>query len=185
MLDLVQQNRTPRFHMRTPDDVIRIKGDGVNDASALKKGDIHIVDADNTDTTRGASMAKDVAGYVKDATMGSVSDKSKMAKDVADYHILKPITKSISVGYVADATCRVFITVNKRSYDDAKIEIVANEKDSRDKKNWLISTHLWNTDENLEVLLSQKRRHLLLARRSEDGEGNFSSQFTGNVLRSS
>nr|GEU45162.1 ATPase 5, plasma membrane-type [Tanacetum cinerariifolium] len=59
-------------------------GDGVNDASALKKGDIHIVDADNTDTTRGASMAKDVAGYVKDATMGSVFDKSKMAKDVAD-----------------------------------------------------------------------------------------------------
>nr|GEV11235.1 ATPase 5, plasma membrane-type [Tanacetum cinerariifolium] len=49
-------------------------GDGVNDVSALKKGDIHIVDADNTDTTRGAFVDKDVAGYVKDATMGSVSD---------------------------------------------------------------------------------------------------------------
>nr|GEV92503.1 RNA-directed DNA polymerase, eukaryota [Tanacetum cinerariifolium] len=59
-------------------------GDGVNDASALKKGDIHIVDADNVDTTRGASVAKDVARYVKDATMGSISDKSKMAKGVAD-----------------------------------------------------------------------------------------------------
>ncbi|GJU37413.1 hypothetical protein Tco_1185767 [Tanacetum coccineum] len=83
MLDLLQ-NSTPRFHMQMPNDVIRIKGDGVNDASALKKGDIHIVDADNTDTTRGASVAKDVAGYVKDATMGSVSDKAKMAKDVAE-----------------------------------------------------------------------------------------------------
>ncbi|GJW04316.1 hypothetical protein Tco_1563172 [Tanacetum coccineum] len=55
-------------------------------------------------------------------------------------------------GYVADATCRVFITVNKCSHDDAKIEIVANEKDNGDKKNWLISTYLWNTDENLEHL---------------------------------
>ncbi|GJW10247.1 ATPase 4 [Tanacetum coccineum] len=86
--------------MQTPDDVIRIKGlkswrdqtthtcgmtgDGVNDASALKKGDIHIVDADNTDTTRGASVAKDVAGYMKDATMGSVSDKAQMVKDLAE-----------------------------------------------------------------------------------------------------
>ncbi|GKF18645.1 ATPase 5, partial [Tanacetum coccineum] len=59
-------------------------GDGVNDASALKKGDIRIVDADATDTTRDASVAKDVAGYVKDATMGSVSDKAKMAKDAAE-----------------------------------------------------------------------------------------------------
>nr|GEZ73030.1 hypothetical protein [Tanacetum cinerariifolium] len=32
----------------------------------------------------GASMAKDVVGYVKDATMGSVSYKAKMAKDVVE-----------------------------------------------------------------------------------------------------
>ncbi|GJX01662.1 hypothetical protein Tco_0185575 [Tanacetum coccineum] len=34
--------------------------------------------------TRVASVPKDVAGYVKDATMGSVSDKTKMAKDAAE-----------------------------------------------------------------------------------------------------
>ncbi|GKF11833.1 ATPase 10, partial [Tanacetum coccineum] len=59
-------------------------GDGVNDASALKKGDIRIVDADVTDRTWVASVPKDVAGYVKDATMGSVSDKTKKAKDAAE-----------------------------------------------------------------------------------------------------
>ncbi|GKB17135.1 homeodomain-like protein [Tanacetum coccineum] len=36
--------------------------------------------------------------------------------------------------------------------DDAKVEIVANEKDNGDKKNWLSSTHLWNTNENLETV---------------------------------
>ncbi|GKB77146.1 RNA-directed DNA polymerase [Tanacetum coccineum] len=46
------------------------------------KDDIRIVDADATDTTRAASVAKDVAGYVKDATMGSVFDREKMVKDV-------------------------------------------------------------------------------------------------------
>ncbi|GJT07373.1 ATPase 5 [Tanacetum coccineum] len=59
-------------------------GDGVNDASTLKKGGIRIANADATDTTRDASVAKDVAGYVKDATMGSVSHKAKIAKDAAD-----------------------------------------------------------------------------------------------------
>ncbi|GJS26166.1 hypothetical protein Tco_0486786 [Tanacetum coccineum] len=44
----------------------------------------------------------------------------------------------------------VFLTVNKRFHDDARIENVANEKDNGDKKNWLNSTRLWNTDENLE-----------------------------------
>ncbi|GJV15953.1 hypothetical protein Tco_1361276 [Tanacetum coccineum] len=58
--------------------------DGVNDAPALKKGDIRIMDVDATDRTRVASVPKDVAGYVKDATMGLVSDKTKMAKDAAE-----------------------------------------------------------------------------------------------------
>nr|GEW66075.1 plasma membrane ATPase 1-like [Tanacetum cinerariifolium] len=37
-------------------------GDGVNDASALKKGDIRIVDADATDRTRVASCLKMLQG---------------------------------------------------------------------------------------------------------------------------
>lgn len=41
----------------------------------------------------------------------------------------------------------------KNSYDedvdDVKVEIITNQKDNGDKKNWLSSTHLWNTNENL------------------------------------
>ncbi|GJY61548.1 hypothetical protein Tco_0462205, partial [Tanacetum coccineum] len=47
-------------------------------------GDIRIADPDATDTTRDASVATDVAGYVKDATMGSVSHKAKMAQDAVE-----------------------------------------------------------------------------------------------------
>ncbi|GKD08910.1 hypothetical protein Tco_1188595 [Tanacetum coccineum] len=53
-------------------------------------------------------------------------------------------------GYLADATCRVVIPLNNSCDDDAKVEIVANEKDNGDKKNWLSSTHFWNTNDNLE-----------------------------------
>ena len=44
-----------------------------------------------------------------------------------------------------------FIPLKNSCDDDAKVEIVANENDNGDKKNWLSSTHLWNTNENLEV----------------------------------
>ncbi|GKC64693.1 hypothetical protein Tco_1097291, partial [Tanacetum coccineum] len=52
--------------------------------------------------------------------------------------------------YLADATCGVVIPLNNSCVDDAKVEIVANEKDNGDKKNWLSSTHFWNTNDNLE-----------------------------------
>ncbi|GJY81891.1 hypothetical protein Tco_0494642 [Tanacetum coccineum] len=52
---------------------------------------------------------------------------------------------------IADTTCRGFIPLKNSCDDDAKVEIVANEKDNCDKKNWLSSTHLWNTNENLET----------------------------------
>ncbi|GKD42539.1 hypothetical protein Tco_1267184, partial [Tanacetum coccineum] len=54
---------------------------------------------------------------------GVCCGKLKLADDVI-----------VGDGYVADATCRVFITVNKCSHDDAKIEIVANEKDNGDEE---------------------------------------------------
>ncbi|GKB26491.1 hypothetical protein Tco_0865892, partial [Tanacetum coccineum] len=34
--------------------------------------------------------------------------------------------------YLADATCRVVIPLNNSCDDDAKVEIVANEKDNGD-----------------------------------------------------
>ncbi|KAK1439901.1 hypothetical protein QVD17_05726 [Tagetes erecta] len=33
--------------------------------------------------------------------------------------------------------------------DDAKVEIITNQIDNGDKKNWLSSTHLWNINENV------------------------------------
>ncbi|GJQ95695.1 hypothetical protein Tco_0006834 [Tanacetum coccineum] len=36
-------------------------------------------------------------------------------------------------GYLADATCRVVIPLNNSCDDDAKLEIVANEKDNAEK----------------------------------------------------
>ncbi|GJT19962.1 hypothetical protein Tco_0878668 [Tanacetum coccineum] len=62
---------------------------------------------------------------------------------------------SPSLGYLADATCRVVIPLNNSCDDDAKVEIVANEKDNGDKKNWLSSTHFWNTNDNLEKVIIQ------------------------------
>lgn len=46
-----------------------------------------------------------------------------------------------------------FIPIKKRFDDnvdeDAKVEMVTNQIDNGDKKNWLSSTHLWNSNENL------------------------------------
>ncbi|GJW40603.1 putative ribonuclease H-like domain-containing protein, partial [Tanacetum coccineum] len=64
------------------------------------------------------------------------------------YKLLKMMENQ--AGYLADATCRVVIPLNNSCDDDAKVEIVANEKDNGDKKNWLSSTHFWNTNDNLE-----------------------------------
>nr|GEZ65746.1 homeodomain-like protein [Tanacetum cinerariifolium] len=62
------------------------------------------------------------------------------------------------VGYLVDATCRVVIPLNNSYDDDAKVEIVANEKDNGDKKNWLSSTHFWNTNDNLEIVEEKEER---------------------------
>ncbi|KAI3809825.1 hypothetical protein L1987_19425 [Smallanthus sonchifolius] len=48
-----------------------------------------------------------------------------------------------------------FIPIKNRydDDDDAKVEVITNQKDNGDKKNWLSSTHLWNTN---EINLNQK-----------------------------
>ncbi|XP_035841981.1 transcription factor HHO5 isoform X2 [Helianthus annuus] len=40
--------------------------------------------------------------------------------------------------------------------DDAKVETAINRKDNGDKKNWLSSTHLWNTNESLNQMVKEK-----------------------------
>ncbi|MFS7998430.1 putative transcription factor MYB-HB-like family [Helianthus anomalus] len=40
--------------------------------------------------------------------------------------------------------------------DDTKVETVINRKDNGDKKNWLSSTHLWNTNESLNQMVKEK-----------------------------
>nr|GEW59188.1 hypothetical protein [Tanacetum cinerariifolium] len=47
---------------------------------------------------------------------------------------------------------RFFIPLNNSCDDAAKVEIIAHEKDNGDKKNWLSSTHFWNTNDNLEIV---------------------------------
>ncbi|GJS76405.1 hypothetical protein Tco_0726286 [Tanacetum coccineum] len=61
-----------------------------------------------------------------------------------------------SQGYLADATCSCD--------DDAKVEIVANEKDNGDKKNWLSSTHFWNTNDNLETVEEKEEMRAVIIR---------------------
>ncbi|GJV23748.1 hypothetical protein Tco_1376443 [Tanacetum coccineum] len=66
--------------------------------------------------------------------------------------------------YLADATCRVVIPLNNSCDDDAKVEIVANEKDNGDKKNWLSSTHFWNTNDNLETVEEKEEMRAVIIR---------------------
>ncbi|GKC33466.1 hypothetical protein Tco_1040760 [Tanacetum coccineum] len=66
--------------------------------------------------------------------------------------------------YLDDATCSCD--------DDAKVEIVTNEKDNGDKKNWLSSTHLWNTNENLEIMEEKDERRAVLSPKSRSHHNN-------------
>ncbi|GJS89118.1 hypothetical protein Tco_0771754 [Tanacetum coccineum] len=59
---------------------------------------------------------------------------------------------------------RVVITLNNSCDDDAKVEIVANEKDNGDKKNWLSSTHFWNTNDNLETVEEKEEMRAVIIR---------------------
>ncbi|PWA62266.1 Homeodomain-like protein [Artemisia annua] len=56
-----------------------------------------------------------------------------------------------------------FIPLKNSCDDDTKVEIVANENDNGDKKNWLSSTHLWNTNENLETVEEKEERRAVFS----------------------
>lgn len=43
-----------------------------------------------------------------------------------------------------------FISLKNNCDDDSKLEIIEKQYENSDKKNWLSSTQLWNTNENSE-----------------------------------
>ncbi|KAL8205201.1 hypothetical protein R6Q57_007271 [Mikania cordata] len=68
-----------------------------------------------------------------------------------------------------------FIPLKNRYDDDddndAKVEINTNQKDNGDKKNWLSSTHLWNTNENLNQKANSATQMIIKKKTEEEDAG--------------